>query len=424
MLWRHPPSIADITLGAWSYFREKLEIAESGKDEMYMLKLGKGNWEKQVEEGESLWNGYSATSKSLWMYSWERSAPSTKGQEPPIPEGKDLPLKDPSKEQVLFKDVKGAWAHQDKSDVDAASTGSPSPLSRAAPAQMEGVESELTPPVKATPAVPAAPYVDGWTLQWVEAPIESASPTLREQNRECWAGRPSLWDGGEGEDGQMRGEVGATSPLQEQRFPPDAPREWNLLPLQRQPLCTPVFTPPPLPQNKIRDLGTLPLMLAQLATIPLHTLCVPFSCQEVQREVKMFGLLLSLKVETTMLQAEIQVTLILLELEVALPLSIPLLLPLLLLFLISLPLPISKPKVFAQSPSLVPQHYPLYSRKKERSRLHPLSYEWRTEESSPASGQSLLKQFGDESIASLSCSLLDRFNNVGDVEMPEASIYQ
>jgi hypothetical protein len=112
MLWQRPPSIADVTSGAWSCFREKSEIAELGRDETYILKLGKSNWEKQVEEGESLWydqtnccklifellspmdegewltteeeygrpvpewpfrvpyeNGYSATSQSLWMYS-------------------------------------------------------------------------------------------------------------------------------------------------------------------------------------------------------------------------------------------------------------------------------------------------------------------------------------------------------------------
>ncbi|KAJ7695298.1 hypothetical protein B0H14DRAFT_2650622 [Mycena olivaceomarginata] len=96
------------------------------KDETYMLKLGKANLEKNVEEGESLcryrpldegewltteeefgrpvpdWpfrapygNGYSATSKSSWMYSRERPSPGLKGQEPPVPESKDLLRKNP-----------------------------------------------------------------------------------------------------------------------------------------------------------------------------------------------------------------------------------------------------------------------------------------------------------------------------------------
>jgi hypothetical protein len=43
MLWVRPPNIVDVTSGAWSYFREKTEITESGKDETYMLKLGKAN---------------------------------------------------------------------------------------------------------------------------------------------------------------------------------------------------------------------------------------------------------------------------------------------------------------------------------------------------------------------------------------------
>jgi hypothetical protein len=52
MLWRCPPSIADVSSGAWSYFREKSEVMESEEDKTFMLKLGKSNSEKQVEEGD------------------------------------------------------------------------------------------------------------------------------------------------------------------------------------------------------------------------------------------------------------------------------------------------------------------------------------------------------------------------------------
>jgi hypothetical protein len=55
VLWRRPPIIADITSGTWSYFRDKMETIESEEDKTYMLKLGKANTEKHVEEGESLW---------------------------------------------------------------------------------------------------------------------------------------------------------------------------------------------------------------------------------------------------------------------------------------------------------------------------------------------------------------------------------
>jgi hypothetical protein len=102
------------------------------------------------------------------------------------------------------------------------------------------------------------------------------------------------------------------------------------------------------------DLRTLSLALARFATI---LLCVPFSCQEVQREAKMFDLLLSLKVETPASQAEIRITFIPFELEVSLPFSIPFELPLPLVFPISLPLQITKSTAFTQSPLLAPQHY-------------------------------------------------------------------
>jgi hypothetical protein len=99
----------------------------------------------------------------------------------------------------------------------------------------------------------------------------------------------------------------------------------------------------------ISDSGTLPLALVQLAVIPLHTLRIPSFCQEVQREAKVFDLLLlPLEDKTTALQAEIRITLILLELEVAISLSILLPLPL------PFPFPISKPKALAQGPLLAP----------------------------------------------------------------------
>jgi hypothetical protein len=72
----------------------------------------------------------------------------------------------------------------------------------------------------------------------------------------------------------------------------------------------------------------------------------------------MFYLLLSLKVETPVSQAEIRIAFIPFELEVSLPFSIPLSFPLSLVFPISLPLQITKPTVFTQSASLAPQHYP------------------------------------------------------------------
>jgi hypothetical protein len=172
-------------------------MTDAGEDETFMIKLGKANSEKRVEDGESLWydrenrrklifeslpplkegewlttdeeygrpvpdwsfrapygNGYSSTKKSLWMYPRERPNPGTKGQEPPVPEVEDLPLKNPGEGGEPFRDVKGAWARQEDSDKngqigdrdpDAVSIGSPTPA-RSPLASMEGVESVPTPP--------------------------------------------------------------------------------------------------------------------------------------------------------------------------------------------------------------------------------------------------------------------------------------
>jgi hypothetical protein len=76
MLWVWPPNIVDVTSGAWTYFREKTEIMESGKDKMYMLKLGKANLEKRVDEGESLW--YDQTNQ--WKLIFESIPPLDKGE--------------------------------------------------------------------------------------------------------------------------------------------------------------------------------------------------------------------------------------------------------------------------------------------------------------------------------------------------------
>jgi hypothetical protein len=65
-----------VTSGAWSYFREKSEITESGKDKTYMLKLGKANSEKHVEEGESLW--YDRTNR--WKLIFELIPPMDEGE--------------------------------------------------------------------------------------------------------------------------------------------------------------------------------------------------------------------------------------------------------------------------------------------------------------------------------------------------------
>jgi hypothetical protein len=47
-----------------------------------------------------------------------------------------------------------------------------------------------------------------------------------------------------------------------------------------------------------------------------------------------------------------------------------------------------------------------------------------TAETLPQSGRSLIEQFGAENIASSSRPLLDRFNDIADIEMPMASVYQ
>ncbi|KAJ7863279.1 hypothetical protein B0H14DRAFT_3444140 [Mycena olivaceomarginata] len=191
------PRIADVSSGAWSCFREKTEMTDAGEDKTFMMKLGKANSESRVEDGESLWydrenrrklifeslppleegewlmtdeeygrpvpdwsfrapygSGYSSTKKSLWMYPRERPNPGTKGQELPVPEVEDLPLKNPGEGGEPFRDVKGAWARREDSDEDrqigdrdpdAVSIGSPTPA-RLPLASMEGVESVPTPP--------------------------------------------------------------------------------------------------------------------------------------------------------------------------------------------------------------------------------------------------------------------------------------
>ncbi|KAJ7885032.1 hypothetical protein B0H14DRAFT_3431971 [Mycena olivaceomarginata] len=355
-------------------------------------------------------NGYSATSQSLWMYSRERPAPGSKWREPPVPESKDLPLKDPSKGQVPFEDVKGAWARQDKSDAEAVSMGSPSPPPNAAP----------------VPAVPIAPYVTSPPAirHLPVAPVAPARPPV----------------------GYQRPPPGFNLPYHDQGWM-DAPMERGAnrvsfpdAPRAKQGIFSPVFITPVRVIARtiaksgpflcargslrtlaldfaISDSGTLPLTLTRLTAIPLHTLRVPSFCQEVQREVKVFDLLLlPLEDKTTASQAEIWVAFILLELEVVLPLSIPLLLP----------LPLSLPFLFrsqSQRRSCKVHRLRHNPRKKERSRSCPPSYEWRAEESLPGSSLSLLERF-NEDIASSSRPLLDRFANTGDVEMPEASVYQ
>ncbi|KAJ7832936.1 hypothetical protein B0H14DRAFT_2591748 [Mycena olivaceomarginata] len=184
-------------------------MTDAGEDKTFMMKLGKANSEKRVEDGESLWydrenrrklifellppleegewlttdeeygrpvpdwsfqapygSGYSSTKKSLWMYPRERPNPGTKGQEPPVPEVEDLPLKNPGEGGEPFRDVKGAWAHREDSDEDrqigdcdpdAVSIGSPTPACSPL-ASMEGVESVPTPPpYKSVAAVTLVP---------------------------------------------------------------------------------------------------------------------------------------------------------------------------------------------------------------------------------------------------------------------------
>jgi hypothetical protein len=46
LLWRRPPSIADVSSGAWSCFREKTEMTDAGEDKTFMMKPGKANSEK------------------------------------------------------------------------------------------------------------------------------------------------------------------------------------------------------------------------------------------------------------------------------------------------------------------------------------------------------------------------------------------
>ncbi|KAJ7844091.1 hypothetical protein B0H14DRAFT_2585344 [Mycena olivaceomarginata] len=509
MLWVRPPNIADVTSGAWSYFREKTEITESGKDETYMLKLGKANSEKRVDEGESLWydrmmnqrklifesippldegewltteEEYSATNKSLWMYLRERPSPGLKGQEPPIPENKDLPMKNSDGTREPFQDVKGAWARQDGNDTDAVVNGKPLPRRpRAAPAPMEGrppldLEEGLLSPDESLPLPLPCPLgiqadsglsclartdLDqirgGWTLRRAEVLIGEVFPMRREHDRVTagWPAEALGWGRGRGRpyERQGWGSQGLPprrdelfSPRLEQRPPPNAPRGPNLPP-QRWPPARPLISDPPpgttvlilplpvYPAPRSYPLGfakscsrPTPFAVDNFPTVPISGVeyiasRISGPLREIETKTKTLDFLFVLQDKTSAAKTKVRVELFVFKLKVALLLPLSLQLPL------SLPFPNPFQTLTQVSPLAAPP-YP------EVALETPKGSSFLFEGGSDAEialafagrcwtrGSATARTNDGGNPSSKRRPLLDRFNDVADVEMPMASVYQ
>ncbi|KAJ7820777.1 hypothetical protein B0H14DRAFT_2599758 [Mycena olivaceomarginata] len=173
----------DVTSGAWSYFREKTEITESGKDETYMLKLGKANTEKRVDE-ESLCGEWLTTEEEYGrpVPDWPFERPTGTGTPLPISHygctrGSDPLLVSKGGSHLLLRDVKGAWARQDETIRMRCQWEALPRRPRATPAHMEGVESELTPPAGATSFADHVPSITPNPLPPPKASIGLGGPS-------------------------------------------------------------------------------------------------------------------------------------------------------------------------------------------------------------------------------------------------------
>ncbi|KAJ7671052.1 hypothetical protein B0H14DRAFT_2657540, partial [Mycena olivaceomarginata] len=179
MLWIRPPNIVDCTLGAWSYFREKTENHGIGEGRDVYAEIGQGQHGGNARTRESLCGEWLTTEEEYGrpVPDWPFRAPYGMGtplpirREPPVPESKDLPMRNSDGNGEPFQDVK-------------------------APAPMEGVESELTPPAGATSFADHVPSITLNPLPSPKASIGLGGPSEPDESPPLPLLRPARHPGG------------------------------------------------------------------------------------------------------------------------------------------------------------------------------------------------------------------------------------